>query len=675
MKRTKKILRDIAMLVSLTLVLSSVCVGITAAGSKEACAREEETVQAKDAAPCKNETVYVLADAAGNVDKVIVSDWIQNTAQAQSIRDTAQLDNIEVTRGDAGYVMDADGMCIWDAQGGDVYYEGTTDKRLPVQLSLSFQLDGAPISAQALAGRSGRVTIRFDYENTEVRTVSIDGKPVQMYVPFVMLSGMALQSEHFSNVTVTNGRVINDGSRLLVVGLALPKMQENLGVDRKTLEIPDYVEVSADVTDFSLGTTLSVAVSGFGDGLALEDISSAEELETALQTLDESAVQLVDGMAALSDGLAELQGQSGSLREAVTQLSALAAGAGKVSEGARTLYGYLQQLSSGLNTISAQSRQLDDGARQTFAALLGAADAQLAAAGLQVEALTIDNYAAVLDGVIGQLSSDDVYNMAYQSAYAAVSATVEASREYITAQVTAAVRQQVLEAVLAAQGCTMEQYNADAALHAAIDAAVDAQMQSQEVQSSIAQAVEAKIQALIEENMQSEAVQQQIQAAVAQAQAGCNAVQALKGQLDAYLQFYQGVLAYTAGVDEACAAGNQITAGAEELVSGAGTLSAGAGALYQGMNGGTGKLLGGVGQLCEGAGAIQDGMQSFYAEGVHKLTQLYQDDISPLLARLRVMADLADSYRSFTGLADGMDGSVKFIYRTDSIEVAAPEEE
>jgi putative membrane protein len=679
MKRSGRFLRDLALLLSLVLVITCASVGICAAGEKTqqapttvVTALENETAAVQEAAAglYKNETVYVLAEADGTVKQIIVSDWIENSAGADTISDTTSLSDIAVTKGETTYVMNSDDLCLWNANGEDVHYQGAGTTALPVNLSVSFRLDGEPISAEELAGKSGRVTIRFDYENQQSEWVEIDGKQTKMYVPFLMLTGMALSNDNFTNIEVTNGKIINDGERSLVIGMALPGMQENLDIDRDTLDIPDFVEISADVTDFELATTYTVAANPFSGELSLDGIDSIEDLEDALQTLDDSALQLVDGMAALSEGLTTLQEQSGSLTEAVTQLQNLSNGASSVSENLQTLSGYLKELRSGLQTLSNNSQALNDGAKQTFDALLSAANTQLAAAGVSAPALTVDNYDAVLDGVIANLSGDAAYNMAYQTAYATVSATVEASRDYITTQVTAAVRQQVLEAVLASQGYTMDMYNASEELRAAIDPAVDAQMNTPEVQATISQTVDAQIQALIDENMNSDAVQQQIQAGVAQAEAGGSAVQALKEQLDSYSTFYQGVLAYTAGVDSACAASGQISAGADQLLSGTVTLANGAEALYQGLDAGTEKLLAGVDQLAEGAATASDGMQTFYDEGIHKLSELYGDDVSPLLSRIRAMADLAETYRTYSGLSDGMDGSVKFIYRTDAIEAA-----
>ena len=53
--------------------------------------------------------------------------------------------------------------------------------------------------------------------------------------------------------------MINDGSRTYVAGFALPGMQASLGLDKDKIKLPDTVEVTADVKDFELATTLTVA--------------------------------------------------------------------------------------------------------------------------------------------------------------------------------------------------------------------------------------------------------------------------------------------------------------------------------------------------------------------------------------------------------------------------------
>ena len=170
----------------------------------------------------KDETVYVIANADGSVSKIIVSDWIKNTLGSASLKDKTELSDVVNVKGDESYTVDGDNMKVWDAQGNDIYYQGNIEKELPVGLRVSYTLDGSQISAEDLAGKSGKVTIRFDYQNNQYAMTEIDGKREKIYVPFAMLTGMMLDNGVFSNVEVTNGKLINDGDRTIVAGIASP---------------------------------------------------------------------------------------------------------------------------------------------------------------------------------------------------------------------------------------------------------------------------------------------------------------------------------------------------------------------------------------------------------------------------------------------------------------------
>ena len=174
----------------------------------------------------KEETVYVLASADGTINKVIVSDWLKNPKNLDLLEDVSELDNIENVKGYESYKINPDNMKIWEAGGNDIYYQGTTNKALPVDVQISYKLDGKAVSAAELAGKSGKVTIRFDYKNNESQTVLIDGKKETIYVPFVMVTGMVVDDSKFTNITVSNGKVINDGDKSIVMALALPELQE-----------------------------------------------------------------------------------------------------------------------------------------------------------------------------------------------------------------------------------------------------------------------------------------------------------------------------------------------------------------------------------------------------------------------------------------------------------------
>ena len=704
---------------------------LTGEGKESKDENQETTINASaEAETSKDETVYVLAGADGTVQKIIVSDWIKNAMAADSLEDKTELSDIENIKGDESFTLGGDNSCVWDAQGNDIYYQGNIEKELPVQMSVCYTLDGQAIAPEALAGQSGHVTIRFDYQNMQYEEVLLDGKTEKIYVPFTMLTGMLLDTEVFRNVTISNGKLINDGDRIAVVGIAFPGLQEDLAISKEKLDIPDYVEISADVENFEMGMTMTLATTELF-GAIDSDRLDLHELSDAMAELTDAMDQLMDGSSQLYDGLCTLLEKSGDLVSGINKLAEgaaqLKAGAESLDSGAAQLQAGAAQLSSGLNTLNANSSSLNGGARQVFSSLLSMANTQLSEAGLSVPALTIDNYASVLDGVIASLDDTAVY----QAALEQVTATVNANRGMIeekvteavqaqveaevSAQVTAAVQETVTQAVheneaqfraaviQQALGMTVEEYKAaieaglvtqeqqdavNAAVEAAMQAEIDArmqreeiqaqinavtqqtvgeQMQSDEIQALIASNTELQVQQAISEAMSSDAVQAQLSAAAE----GAKSVIALKSSLDSYNAFYLGLITYTSGVSSAAAGANELKTGADALKAGTSELSAGAAELLQGiqtMKDSAPALVDGITQLRDGSMELSDGLKQFNKEGIQKLIEAVDGDLDGLSNRIRVTADVAKHYTSFSGISEDMDGDVKFIYKTDSIE-------
>jgi len=423
--------KSVVKIVSLCLcgVLAAGCAGVRAlaSGSEEPESVkpvQTASVSAQASRPsAKDETVYVLAGADGSVEKVIVSGWLKNAGGSDALLDDAQLDDVENVKGNESYTLDG-GARVWDALGNDIYTQGTTDQALPVDLAVSYTLDGKAAAPEELAGKNGKVTIRFDYANHEYRMMDVGGAQEKIYVPFAMLTGMTLDNEVFHNVEVSSGRVYNDGDRTVVIGLAFPGLQENLDLDTEELEIPDYVEVTADVTGFELGTTLTAAVSDLFGQLDAGRLDETDGLDESLGKLTDAMARLMDGSDQLYDGLNTLLEKSGQLADGVDQL---AAGAGALKDGADALGSGLDTLGTGLSTLNGNSAALDAGAKQVFDTLLASASQQLAAAGATLPAeLTSENYGKILDGVIAALpeaasapvaelkASLDSYNQFYQ---------------------------------------------------------------------------------------------------------------------------------------------------------------------------------------------------------------------------------------------------------------------
>lgn len=576
-KTTKKIL---AICLCAALCLGGAGMAFAQASSKKA---DDQPVSAAQQAAelqqkiSKDETVYVLTGADGSVKKIIVSDWLKNELGSASVADKSDLSDIENVKGDESYTINGDNMTVWDAQGNDIYYQGNIQKELPVGLSVRYYLDGKSVSPEELKGKSGKVTIRFDYENRQYETVQINGVNQRIYVPFAMLTGMILDNDTFQNVQITNGKLVNDGDRTMVVGLAFPGLQENLNLSRDDLSIPDSVEITADVTNFSLGMTVTLACNDLFSQLGDVDLTSLDST-SALDQLTGAMDQLLSGSSALYEGLSTLLDKSGELVSGVEELAqgaaAIKSGADSVDDGAAQLKAGLADLSSGLNTLSANSETLNSGAKQVFNSLLETAATQIRAKGLNVPDLTIENYAEELNTLIKSLDETTVYETALKQVTDAVEAqrpvitqkVTEAVRQQVETKVAAAVRQQVTEEVTAAvqqqvtatvtdtvqqqvaeqviqAAANMSKADYDAAVAAgmipqqtqdAVNAAIQAQMGSEAVQSKIAENVSAQmaseaVQSKITENIDTQISSEAVQATITEntdAQMQTEAIQA-----------------------------------------------------------------------------------------------------------------------------------------------------
>ena len=347
----------------------------------------------------KIETVYVNSDANGDTREIIVSDWLKNPEGNATIADESDLTDIVNVKGKETYDMGEDGHITWNAEGSDIYYQGHSDAQLPINVKVTYTLDGKEISPEELAGKSGEVTIRFDYINNSKQTVSVDDKDYDVYTPFAVVSGLMLDAGKFSNVNVTGGKVISDADNYIVMGLALPGFKDSLDVSNDALEelnidadevgIPDHFEISAHTTDFRLGMTMTMASSDMMSSLGLEDLSEndavdkvrtdmdelsdgsnklvngTETLKTGTSALKDGAGKINDGALALQDGAGQLKDGAVQLKDGAGQLmdgtASLKDGAGQLNEGARKLYEGAGSLNSGAQTLHNGTKELNEG--------------------------------------------------------------------------------------------------------------------------------------------------------------------------------------------------------------------------------------------------------------------------------------------------------------------------
>lgn len=318
-----------------------------------------DSVSLKDNDADKDESVYLISDANGNVNKTIVVDHLKNKDKKDTLEDASNLSDIENVKGKEKFTQSGDKL-TWQAGGKDIYYQGTATEEPPVTQKVTYYLDGKEISPEDLAGKSGKVKIRFDYTNTTSYTETVNGEKQTVSVPFAAITGLVL-GDGFENIEVTNGKAEVSDSSSVVLGYALPGLKNSLGIKDKDLDgdvnIPEYMEMTADVKNFSMPAAMTFVVNASDyvstDGIDTSDLDDMiNDLKDASTQLQDGSKTLAEGTDTLADGLSTLQ----------SKLGTFASGVGTLQNGLKTYTDGVSTLSGGLNTLGNSTGALVSGA-------------------------------------------------------------------------------------------------------------------------------------------------------------------------------------------------------------------------------------------------------------------------------------------------------------------------
>lgn len=646
----------------------------------------------------KEETVYVIADNTGNATETIVSDHLINSENKKVLEDQSTLTDIENVKGDETFEQSGNKV-TWQADGNDIFYQGTVTEKTPVTEKITYYLDGKEMKPEEIAGKSGKVTIRFDYENHEKVEKEVNGEKTEVCVPFVAVSGMILD-DSFSNVEVTNGKVVADGNNNLVIGYTLPGLKDSLQVEDSDFDteinIPEYFEMSADVENFSMDMTMTVVmnatnfVSTEGEG----DLSSLDEV---LDTLTDATSQLEDGSGELAEGLDTLKSSLGEFAEGITSLQdgirSYTDGAKQVADGIGTLKSSTPALSDGIATLNSSAKSISDG--------IGTLNATLSAGMTAEEEAAYKNQAAATVAAQFAEGTDTynyIYNQAVQGFQTAMSGNVETiynglcASELYTSLYNAAYESTLtaqFEANAGAMGITdvntltkaeYDTYRAQfeagygSTIAASVDAAVKekihgmaesmvGQISSQGADTTAKTVVGACKSAA--ESAAGEAVVTGINTTKATIAAKINETQSNGYSL------VSGAAALAEGTNQLAQKVPELLKGVDELNTGASTLVSNNEALNDGaakLNDATDQITDGVGKLNDGAHALADGVVTFNEEGINEIVNAYEGDAEPLINRIQAVLEAGSDYQTFTAISDDINGSVKFIYKTAPVK-------
>lgn len=574
----------------------------------------------------KSETVYAVMNGDGSIKSTTVSEHLYSASGLANVTDKTTLTDIQNTESDAEFTQNGEEL-VWNTNDTDVYYKGNTDKALPIDVKVTYALDGQEAALEDIIGKSGHLTVTVNLKNNETDTVNVNGKDRTIVTPLITAVGVILGGDA-SNVTAEHGMIESAAKSSVAAFVTLPGVKDSLSgllpdeVDSIEDYLQDTVTVEADVEDFTcpqvmVACATSTAALGTSN---VFDLSSINDLTDGINQLNDAMSQLMDGASQLVDGTSQLAGG----------VLALLDGANTLNNGAAALDDGLDQLTNGLDTLSANNAALNAGAQQVADGVLASANKTLKEGGLIDEDMTWSNYEAVIDNI---LTMNDK--------------TLAAGRRKIVRTVweqAPSFKDSQLDLALYLSA-TKTNHDLEAALKLMQN--FDASMLTGALE--MVTNADAKNTAKAELKYQVENSQDMAD------------VRALKTSLSQIQFFVSSVNQYTAGVQTAAD-------GAHSAKDGSAQLAAGTKTLYDGVN----TLNTGAGQLNDGAGQLNDGLNQFNEEGISKLTgALDQDQLHGLKTVLDEMTDRLNDYTSFAGAPDDAESSVKFVYKTAETVAAA----
>ena len=574
----------------------------------------------------KSETVYAVMNGDGSIKSTTVSEHLYSASGLANVTDKTTLTDIQNTESDAEFTQNGEEL-VWNTNDTDVYYKGNTDKALPIDVKVTYALDGQEAALEDIIGKSGHLTVTVNLKNNETGTVNVNGKDRTIVTPLITAVGVILGGDA-SNVTAEHGMIESAAKSSVAAFVTLPGVKDSLSgllpdeVDSIEDYLQDTVTVEADVEDFTcpqvmVACATSTAALGTSN---VFDLSSINDLTDGINQLNDAMSQLMDGASQLVDGTSQLAGG----------VLALLDGANTLNNGAAALDDGLGQLTNGLDTLSANNAALNAGAQQVADGVLASANKTLKEGGLIDEDMTWSNYEAVIDNILTM--NDKTLAAGRKKMVRTIweqAPSFKDSQLDLALYLSATKTNHDLEAALK----LMQNFDASM-LTGALEMVTNA-----DAKNTIHEELKYQI-----ENSQDMAD-----------------VRALKTSLSQIQFFVSSVNQYTAGVQTAAD-------GAHSAKDGSAQLAAGTKTLYDGVN----TLNTGAGQLNDGAGRLNDGLNQFNEEGISKLTGARdQDQLHGLKTVLDEMTDRLNDYTSFAGAPDDAESSVKFVYKTAETVAAA----
>lgn len=608
----------------------------------------------------KDETVYSKIDSNGNNYNTIVNDHIINDEQEQLINDISDLLNIKNVNGDEEFSQDGNNLA-WHAEESDIYYQGESQKELPIECNVKYELDGNEITASELVGKNGKVKITIEYINKDAHTVNINGKDQTLYTPFVVVCGTIIDNNNNRNIEITNGKTVDDGSKTTVIGISLPGLQESLNISKDKIDIPNTIEITMDSTDFELNNIVTYVTPKVLEENDMELFKKLDKIYNQVDTLQSSSKQIEEGANSLKEGTATYSEKSQEFNNAVEQ----------VSKGVSSVNQNYLKIDAGISSLNDSSDTLESGAKSVSEGTLAVSE------NLQ----TISSKLTELQTGTQSLKQGEVQLEAGLDQIITSVSTIQGTDN--SAKIT-----ELNQLITANQNTINSLKTANETLTTQLKAIEDEETKQTittqiETNKSIIKLLETNIVAYNEtiSTLKSADMSsiKELQTALSNLKQGLQSLQTGTDTL------YNGTTALQTGTGALASKTKELAQGTQSLYEGTikisegtATLNSGSTQLKQGLNtldaGGTklgtasNQLTEGANTLSEGATTLAEGITTFNEEGIDKICDYINGDLKDISARLEKLQELSEDYNNFTMLNDGNKGNVKFIMIMDSIK-------
>ena len=621
----------------------------------------------------KDETVYVVTDSSGTQQDVIVSDHLINKGKVKTIEDKTNLKDIENVKGEETFKQDGESL-TWDAGGNGIYYQGRSEDEIPVAMDIVYRLNDKVVTGSELQGQSGKVEIKINYTN--------DAEFEGTTVPFVVMTGMVITDDSFKNIKVTKGKVIDDGDKLMVVGMAAPGLAQTLDIGESDLGIGSSVTITGDADKFAVEDMMTVVTNAFFEDIDTDKIDDLD-YDDEIKELDKGAKALVDGSDALYEGLDTLDENMPDLQNGVAQLDdgavqlrgtlksklkKIANATGQLHNGTSTILSNLKVMKKGLdgdgtaknpgaiNALDQVAAGLTQGAEK---AKEGAANLKTSATGLNQ---AVQGIGAIDQGLSAGVSSAEQNLNTINTSLTALDNNNDAVEAIIAQSGMSAEEQKMVIAQL-------EGYKGVAAGARDLAAGEKKGMSSAEENLSAVynglKDAPAALSGAADELDNSATSIGTAAGVVSQVNDGLKTMSSGLGAYDKNAKEQKTIIGGMTVIDSGL---GQLHKEVKKSVSKKGTLTKALNKLVGGtgqLRKGADEMADGVDKLDDGSKKLADGMSKMYKEGIKKIVDLYNDDLKGTLDSADAMMDAGKGYKTFTRLPSGMDGSVKFIYKTD----------